>query len=144
MSVEDKLKKVVALCEANDNEAHQLWTQWSTQSDCNSKWRPAVDHRLKWGPQLDGWLFTVGLDNRRPVCISLSIKQVGKKLIAFWHPTSMIVNHKKIKAWLEENLPNVEKSEDANNFHILAHFLRDEPLKVLGPAPAEEEIRPPG
>lgn len=99
--LENFLNSTKLIVEATTFERHCLWEKY-----CNE---------LEWVQELSGYLPTVGHIDGLPVVISLSWASVGGLWTLFWHPTSMVVDHRIIDMWFDSYLPEVKKI-DANNF----------------------------
>lgn len=112
-SMKDFLKDVVGVVEATSYETSCLWREYFQE------------RKQTWVQGLGGYLPTIGHLDGRPVVLSLLINTVNGFPILFMEPTSQVVDHVMIEAWLKENLPPTAlKNEgkyvrkvDANNFH---------------------------
>lgn len=92
----DLFEGVVGVVEVTNFESLCLWQK---HTDCGAK-------RDVWKQSLSGPLVTVGHIYKRPICISLFVHTIDGHRILFMEPTSQIVDHKKIEAWLLEHLPD--------------------------------------
>ena len=84
------LRGVVGVVEANSFEKHMLWKDRGTDV---------------WEGYCEGYLETVGHINKRPVCLSILVDVVNGHRLLFIEPTSQLVDHKMIDAWLLNVLP---------------------------------------
>jgi hypothetical protein len=101
------LEGTVGIVEANRFEQHCLWERY-TQND-----------GAAWQENTMGYGVRVGDLNDMPVFLSLTTANVNGKKILFIDPTSMVVDHRLIEAWIGRVLPGVNKT-DATNFHVVA------------------------
>lgn len=108
------LAGVFGVVEATDFERHMLWTENGGMGT----------EKLKWIDNLLGLLETVGHLDDMPICISLMKAAVDGKLLLFWHPTSQVVDHRIIDAWMQKNIPASARRSDGSihrtdpmNFH---------------------------
>ncbi len=93
---------VVGAVEANGYERLKLWEEYQKEWEEDSRGGP---------------LITVGQLAEMPVCIALNKVKVRGHSILLWEPTSQVVDHRLIKAWLLTHLPKDTRREDAMNFH---------------------------
>lgn len=57
---------------------------------------------------------------RMPVCVSVTWNLLDGHLIAFYDPTSQVVDHRMVEKYIRDNCP---RRVDAMNFHNCAHEL---------------------
>jgi hypothetical protein len=128
MDAETRLKSTGFIVEANSFEVMCLWRENAKDST-----QPPRDKcpRQNWEQLNDGWLVTVGKDNRRPVNISVRWFKIDGVLVCFWEAVSRIVNHKLIDEWFKKHFTGTydngsrRASTDANNFHLCIHALEE-------------------
>lgn len=102
-------KGVVGAVEAYPFEQSALWEVYENE----------------WKEENHGYLETVGHIGDRPICISTMVHVVRGCRILFYHPTSQVVDHVMIDAWLLKALPKTAlvkgtkylNKVDAQNFH---------------------------
>lgn len=127
-TAENRLKQTFFIVEATSNEQHMLWEQLSSDSiykilDRDGK--PAYP-QVKWEQISMGFGVTVGEVYKHPVFISLNWARINGKFVMFYHPTSQLIDYRKIDKWLEENFKGTydngtrRASTDVSNF---AHCL---------------------
>lgn len=111
--ITDFLEGVVGVIEANSFERYTLW-------DRNRR----SEKPLTWEQEYSGLMETVGRLADRPVCISLIKARVSGHLLLFIYPTSQVVDHLLIDAWLAAAIPVTGKRfngyvnrVNAMNFH---------------------------
>lgn len=125
-----RARQCVAAVEANSNEQQMLWLLWfhisyygSSVRPWDSRWRPAEGAgRVKTWEQVNpGHLVTICKVGRwprtaRPVCVSVFYARVNGQLVAFYEPTSQLVDHELVREWARQAFPNAERT-NAENFH---------------------------
>lgn len=128
LSDRDRWRRNTVFCvEATSYEQHSLWAFWASDSV-----RRAAKPSLKW-KRLSGELATVGHDNKRPICVSIQWVEIDGQTVMFYHPTSQLVDWKKIEKWLEIEYAHVPKWDhgtrrahcDADNFHHCRDAIRE-------------------
>lgn len=110
--IADYLKGVVGVVEANSYETLCLWQE-------NHE-----ERGMPWKQALSGYGEIVGTLAGMPVHLSLLVHEIDGHRLLFIDPTSQVVDHRAIEAWLRENLPPSAHREygginkvDAMNFH---------------------------
>jgi hypothetical protein len=108
----DYLRGVVGVVEANGYETLCLWQENHEQRG------------MRWNEARSGYGETVGMLAGMPVCLSLLVHEIDGHRLLFIDPTSQVVDHRAIEAWLREHLPASAHREygginkvDAMNFH---------------------------
>jgi len=107
---EEFLSGIVGVVEANRFEHMCLWKRYHQELN------------YPWKDRLSGYGFTVGHLNDKPVHISLLTAVIKGQKLLFTFPTSKVVDHDMIDAWLKENLPEAILEDgylnkvDADNF----------------------------
>jgi hypothetical protein len=104
-----RLGATVFVVEATSFEQSALWQQ----------------HHEEWPWEQDnpGWLVTCGELDGLPVCFSLTFNRIMGRLVAFWDPTSRMVDHEMIEAWFDRHCsPKWDRGTrparaNAMNFH---------------------------
>ena len=97
-SIAERLSEAIFLIEATSYEQLSLWREHSHESDT------VLDRDLTWWEQVNpGHGFKVGELAGMPVVISLSYNRINDKLVAFWEPTSQVVDYRIIAKWFEDN-----------------------------------------
>lgn len=91
--MEEFLDGVIGVVDANSYEQHSLWRE------CHE------NRHMTWEQNLSGLGQTVGKIDDMPVHISLLTAVVKGHKLLFIHPTSQVVDHRMIDAWLKDNLP---------------------------------------
>lgn len=96
--------------------------------------------RVKWEHVSSGFMPTVGYVGERPVVLSVMFSILNGEVVLFYNPTSPMVDHNMIDAWLEANVyphaneffkrcghPDTARKPqtDAMNFHICVHSLAE-------------------
>ena len=119
-TVENRLKYTAFCVECySSHDQHELWAQYSGKGMIDyvynlggSKGEHVYQkYWVNWEQISPGWLITVGYDNKRPVCISANWARIEGKLVMFYYPTSVVVNHDMIIEWLNENF--IDKKYDS-------------------------------
>jgi hypothetical protein len=111
--MQDFLDGVVGVVEANSYESMCLWQEWHKKRG------------KTWEQGLGGYLPTIGQLDGRPVVLSLFVHKIDGHHLLFIEPTSQVVDHQMIDAWLKANLPATAmrpggeylNRENAMNFH---------------------------
>jgi len=106
--IQKYLEGVIGAVVADSYAQHMLWREYHHDRG---------QTRFTWVSTGHGFLEVVGYDNRRPVCISLMTATVAGHKILFYHATSRIVNHDKVRAWLDANMPTSAREEDGRINH---------------------------
>ena len=86
------LQGVVGAVEATGFEYHCLWKE-------------ARELEWSWEENLVGLWRQIGGFNDMPVCLSIRTAVVRGHKIAFYHPTSRIVDHEMVENWLRAVMP---------------------------------------
>lgn len=113
MTPDPTLADTAYVVEATRNEQHLLWRQFKL--------------RVPWVGRSPGLMPTAGkvtVDGaEHPVVLSIFWAEIAGKLVAFYEPTSRVVDHDLVKRWLAERCPAFAagKTCDANNFHLCLH-----------------------
>ena len=106
------LDGVMGVVEATNFEKHCLWE--------NNQRSP---RKRTWVETGHGFLEKVGFLADNPICISLLTAVVDDHKLLFTHPTSQVVDHRVIDAWMATHLPKSAYRDgrinriDAMNFH---------------------------
>lgn len=110
------LEGVVGVVEANRFEHHALW-----------RFNDERERKLSWVENLSGLGETIGYINKRPVHVSLLTAVVDGHKLLFIDPTSTLVDHDMVRAWLAKTMPVTAFEDndprkrlnitDAMNFH---------------------------
>lgn len=108
------LDGVVGVVEANSYEQLCIWQEFHQELG------------KSWIQNPSGLLETVGHLGRMPVCISLFTVTVDGHKLLFIDPTSQVVDHRMIDAWVDKVLPHAGKNRTnamnfCNIFRELAH-----------------------
>lgn len=111
--MKDFLDGVVGVVEANSYESMCLWREYHKQRG------------MPWEQGLGGYLPTIGQLDGRPVVLSLFVHKIDGHRLLFIEPTSQVVDHQMIDAWLKANLPATAMQpggeyinrQNAMNFH---------------------------
>lgn len=71
-----------------------------------------------------------------PVVVSVFYALLNGKVVAFYEPTSQVVDHRMVKAWLEVNSPAFAAGRkcDAMNFHLCLHAVENKVQVEAPPA----------
>lgn len=111
--VREFLEGIVGAVEANRFEQMMLW------SENRRRETPKT-----WKEHLSGYGQTIGFVGDMPVFVSLLTAEIEGQKVLFIHPTSQVVDHRMIEAWLNANLPKSAfwscgrlNYVDADNFH---------------------------
>jgi hypothetical protein len=115
--------------EATGFERHMLWR----------------DHheRISWEGNPAGYGVQLGLIGDMPVMLSATFQAIEGHVVLFYHPTSQLVDHRMIDAWLNENvLAKWDKGTriaqtDAMNFSHCLHALAELNAPAEPAAPQE-------
>lgn len=103
-TVQRYLEGAVSVVDANSFETLALWQRWHKEMG------------KQWDETRSGYLVTVGMYNKRPVCICIDSAIVDGHKIIFIDACSQLVDHKLVDKWVKLNLPNVTRT-NAMNFH---------------------------
>src|SRR5690348_17770034 len=83
-----------------------------------------AESRLSWEQLSPGYLTTIGKLGKRPVCVLVFFARIAGKVVAFYHATSEVVDHKMVEKWLWKKFSpprwdnNTRRAHcDAQNFH---------------------------
>lgn len=113
-----RFKETFFLVEASSFEKQSLWERWNDL--------------LVWEDQNRGCIGQVGILDDRSVVISVFWANIEGKLVAFWEPTSQVVDYKMIEEWFAQNCvpPKVDRGTrnarcNAMNFHSCIHAIRE-------------------
>lgn len=87
------LDGVIGVVEANSFETLSLWRECTEEL------------KKTWVDNNRGYWQVVGKLNKMPVCITLQTSVVDGHKILFYHPTSQVVDYRKIDKWLNRNMP---------------------------------------
>ncbi|MCC5612544.1 hypothetical protein LC612_39085 [Nostoc sp. CHAB 5834] len=112
---------------------------------------------VNWEHVSSGFMPTVGYVDEKPVVLSVMFTILNGEVVLFYHPTSRMVDHGLIDAWLEAHvyphareyfesrgsiLGLIAPQTDAMNFHICVHALaeakeyeRTKGAKTVSPSP---------
>lgn len=127
---EDKefFENVVFLVEATSYEYHSLWADYSTEY-LTLPYAPKEDERLRnrrvdWKQESAGWTISLGVIDKRPICVSINYAILNGKRVMFYYGCSQLVDHQIIENWLKHFTSNIKWDNgvrwahcDAFNFH---------------------------
>lgn len=117
-AIDERFNDTIYLVEASNDERHFLWKEF-TKYDTPAY--PALD----WKDD-SGLVLTVGELDSRPICVCFMWTKINGQRICWWEPTSQLVDHKMIDAWLDHHTNNKEAmhripQSNAANFHHVIH-----------------------
>lgn len=131
-TAETRLKYTVFVVECgSSNDQHELWARYSgkgmidyTYRNYGAKTGEHVYQKywVDWEQISDGWIVTVGKDNKRPVCISVHWARINGRLVMFYYPISQIVNHPMIEKWIEKHFDKKYDKETRRAFCDASDF----------------------
>lgn len=109
-----RIRETAFVVEATSEEQNSFWLRWNT-----------VLRFEQINPGYWEQIGTMGL-RRQAVCISLSWFRIEGKLVAFYEPTSVVVDHDMIEKWVIKTFPVLKGSRrdhhaNATNFHNCLH-----------------------
>lgn len=139
----------IFLVEASQSERHNLWVDYSTESDrpmnreCTVRWQ-----------QLTGELATIGTYTKRPICVSISWVRINGFIVMFYEPTSELVDWRMVKKWLADEYKHVPmwdgsrspQCDSANFKHCINHIRDLQRAKYhadMAKSPMSDWIHPP-
>lgn len=114
-SLEHLLIDSICRVECNSASMQLLWEKYSNV--------------YNWETKLPSFVKVIGYLNRRPITLSITFATIQGKLIAFWEPTSELIDHAMIEKWFFTFYGKVtpENSIDDNNFfNVINLVMRDE------------------
>lgn len=121
-SFADKARAALYHVEADSFARHALWCDHSTRS----LWPPRHGEGVEWsGNGAHGYQITVGHIGERPVCVSLTIDEIGGQTVLFYTAISQVVDHKMIEEWFAANLPAPRRDGGARRAHCDAMNFAD-------------------
>ena len=116
---EESIAKTRAIVESTDNEKMYLWHKWHKEKG------------VTWVQDCCGYGIHVGDLGDMPVWISIHWATVDGIHIMFYHDTSMVVDHRLIKDWVDKTIQDIMKGgaervvkTDSGNFHQVFHQLK--------------------
>lgn len=114
--------------EATSYERHHLWRDFAHAAETlPPDIRPAThQRRIRWDQIARGFSTIIGRLAAMPVAITITWDKLRDVTIAFWEPTSLVVDHRMIEAWLAVKLPHAKAGPDPSNFGHLVGDLLDE------------------
>ena len=90
-SLQELLSATKFAVEATGFERHMLWRD--------------NQHRMSWEGHPAGYGIELGKVGDMPVMLSATFQAIDGHVVLFYHPTSQMVDHRMIEAWLNENVP---------------------------------------
>lgn len=106
----DAAAKVVYIIEATSYEQLALWKDFKDLVN----WKEVT----RGGP-----VPCVGYLDDRPIHITMDIASIHGQHVLFYDPSSQVVDHEQVDAYLAKQWPGVRKT-DAMNFHNCAHHCK--------------------
>jgi len=126
-TAESRLRQTLFVVEATSFETHMLWQEHASGSTNRQK----IFKPRRWEQVNPGWSVTVGELDGRPVCVSMMWNRVDGHLVMFWEPTSQVVDHIQIDAWLGKHFDGKwdngtrDATCNAMNFHHCLNAIDD-------------------
>ena len=139
MKVDPRFKDTEYVVEADDFAMQCLWEKFSTQSMFRT---PLNTYR--WEQDCRGWMDTVDWLNKMPVVICVYWYKINGHLIAFYHPTSQVVDWNMLREYMEKYCKPKHNGSvshcNATNFGQVLSYIRDcEAKELLDKAKKEED-----
>lgn len=105
----------VYVMESTHDEQHHLWLMWHNVLD----WKEIPMNVMR----------TVGYIGEHPVVVAAYFARIEGKLVAFYHPTSRMVDHELVEKWVDETFPIIKKvgrresHSNTSNWHHCLHAI---------------------
>jgi hypothetical protein len=122
-TAEERLKRTVFIVEADSYAQQHIWSDYADNSR-----NPINKDKVFKFEQMHGWLVHVGRFARHDIYVSMSWTKINGFLVMFYYPTSRIVDHNVVEAWLKKHFDGKYDGDrraqcDASNaFHCLSYI----------------------
>lgn len=108
-------RAAVYLIEADDFAQLRLWIEHAEGGD-GQGWKSPFK-RVPWEQITLGYSHAIGEFGGMPVCVCVSFARVKGHVVAFYEPTSQVVDHRMVEEWLKTEFPASRGKTNAQNFH---------------------------